>query len=366
MRKPAVAVVLALLFATIAMSCTQHTADRRIARDHVRISVPASVPVPVPRVVHYRHVYYVSPRGNDISPGTGSWPFRTISRALQALGPGDALYVRGGTYREQVKATHVNSGTPSHRVLVANAPGERPVISGQLWLAYPSYWTINGINVTSDGSNSNQHMINIYGGTGWVLQNSEIWGARSHAALLIDDGDKNNLGQFDVRNNCIHDTYRTNGANEDHSIYVDDTSMSPHTAGVIEHNLIFNSYNGRGIKLGPPGSTGGPQNMVVRYNTFFGAYQNISLSRQASHNRIYRNIFFGAAEANIGTYHLTGTDNVAYDNLAFSSARLADAGVTLGSGNRYPVDPKFDGISCHGFHPRVAAARAYGRFATGR
>jgi hypothetical protein len=279
------------------------------------------------------------------------------------LRPGDALYARGGTYNERVHATRIVGGTPSRRITVANAPGERPIIRGQLWLAYPSYWTISGINVTSDGSGTNQHMVNIYGGTGWVLEKSEIWGARSYAGLLIGDGDRNNLGRFDVRQNCIHDTYRTNGVNEDHGIYIDDTTLSPHAQGMIERNLIFNAYNGRGIKLGPPGGTGGPRNVSVRYNTFFGAYQNVSLSRDASHNRIYRNIFVGASDANIGTYHLAGTDNLAYDNLAFGSAALAGPGVVLGPGNRYPLDPQFDTIGCNGFHPRVAAARAYGRFA---
>jgi hypothetical protein len=284
---------------------------------------------------------------------------------LAVLRPGDALYARGGTYNERVHATRLAAGTAASRITVANAPGERPVIRGQLWLAYPSYWTISGINVTSDGTGTNEHMVNIYGGTDWVLENSEIWGARAYAGLLIGDGQRNNLGRFDVRNNCIHDTYPTNGVNQDHDIYIDDTTLSPNARGTIERNLIFNAYNGRGIKLGPPGNTGGPRNITVRYNTFFGAYQNVSLSRDASHNRIYRNIFAGATDANIGTFHLAGTDNLAFDNLAFGSKRLADNGVALGAGNRFPLDPQFDRIACNGFHPRLAAARAYGRFAPG-
>jgi hypothetical protein len=364
MLKTAAAALFAALLCISATACTPDRADRRTRRDVVPLhAVPSHVVSPP--IVRVGRIFYVSPRGNDASPGTGSWPFRTFAKGLATLRPGDTLYARGGTYNEHVHAFKIVAGTRFRRIMVANAPGERPVIRGQFWLAYPSFWTINGINVTSDGTATHEHMVNIYGGTNWVLENSEIWGARSYAGLLIGDGQRNNLGRFLVRNNCIHDTYRTNGVNQDHDIYIDDTSQSPYAQGVIERNLIFNAYNGRGIKLGPPGGAGGPRNITVRYNTFFGAYQNISLSRDASHNRIYRNIFFGASDANIGTYHLAGTDNIAYDNLAFASLRLADNGVALGPGNRYPLDPHFDAISCNGFHPRVAAALAYGRFAPG-
>jgi hypothetical protein len=355
MLKATIAALFALLLVLGATACTPDHSDKRAGHD--------IVPLPVPPVLHVGRTYYVSPRGNDANPGTGSWPLRTFAKALATLHPGDVLFARGGTYDEQVHATTLAAGTPKRRITVANAPGERPVIRGQLWLAYPSYWTISGINVTSDGQRTNEHMVNIYGGTDWVLEGSEIWGARSYAGLLIGDGKRNNLGRFDVRNNCIHDTYPTNGANQDHNIYIDDTTKSPYAHGVIERNLIFDAYNGRGIKLGPPGGTGGPRNVTVRYNTFFGAYQNVSLSRDASHNRIYRNIFSDATDASIGAYHLAGTDNLAYDNLTFDSARIADAGITLGPGNRFPLDPQFDRIGCDGFHPRVAAARAYGRFA---
>jgi hypothetical protein len=313
------------------------------------------------------HTYFVAPNGHDSNPGSRRAPFRTFTKALAVLRAGDALYARGGTYDERVKATRIASGSPTARVLVANFPHERPVIRGELWLAYPSYWTIDGINVTWGPTNPDEHMVNIYGGTDWVLEHSEIWGARSYADLLIGDGRRNNLGLFTVRDNCIHDTRPTNGRYQDHNIYIDDTTHSSFAQGLIEHNLIFGAYNGRNLKLGPPGGSGGPRNVVVRYNTMYGAYQGVSFSRDASNNAVYRNLLVGAADANIGTYRLQGSGNRVGDNLAFRSPRFADAGFGVDlSGNRHPLDPQFDSIGCSGFHPMNPSARAYGRYANTR
>ena len=82
-------------------------------------------------------------------------------------------------------------------------------------------------------------------------QGSEIWGAHSTSGLQIDDGPRNNLGRWVVNRNCIHDTFATNGPNQDHNVYVADMSASPSPHGVIAHNILFNAENGRGIKLGP-------------------------------------------------------------------------------------------------------------------
>lgn len=42
---------------------------------------------------------YVAPSGRDDNPGTLEKPFATVQRAQAAVGPGDTVYVRGGTYK---------------------------------------------------------------------------------------------------------------------------------------------------------------------------------------------------------------------------------------------------------------------------
>jgi hypothetical protein len=46
---------------------------------------------------------FVDPaRGDDKAPGTEAAPWRTLAAALPRLKAGDTLYLRGGTYRENV------------------------------------------------------------------------------------------------------------------------------------------------------------------------------------------------------------------------------------------------------------------------
>ena len=52
-------------------------------------------------------VYYVSNTGSNSNNGTSlGTPFQTIQKAAYVVGPGDTVYVRGGTYRETVTMQH--------------------------------------------------------------------------------------------------------------------------------------------------------------------------------------------------------------------------------------------------------------------
>jgi hypothetical protein len=300
---------------------------------------------------------YVAPDGRDSNPGTRRRPFATIARGLRKLRAGGRLYVRGGVYTERIKV-NAAPGRPTDRVLVSNFPGERPIVKGQLWIGEPSYWTIRGIDVTWAPDNPDEPMVRIYGGTGWTLTGAEIWGAHSTSGLHIDDGPRADLGNWTVSHNCIHDTYPTNGQNQDHNIYVDDASSSPEPHGLIARNILFNAVNGRGIKLGPGGATGGAKNVDVEFNTIYNSAQNVGVSRDSSNVRIYRNIFDRAGEANVLGFELNGTGNVVHDNVGADAPRfLANTGglrpLADGGGNIFPAQPRFDSIGCQGFHPAL-------------
>jgi hypothetical protein len=307
----------------------------------------------------------VAPSGRDSNPGTRRRPFATIAHALRKLRAGDQLFVRGGTYLERVKVA-VAPGRPRARVLVSNYPGERPLIKGQLWIGEPSYWTIRGINVTWAAGNPDEPMVRIYGGTEWTLTGAEIWGAHSTSGLHVDDGPRNDLGRWSVTHNCIHDTYPTNGQNQHHNIYVDDSSASPQPQGLIARNLLFNAVGGRGVKLGPGGPVGGAFDVSVEFNTIYNSAQNIGVSRDSSGIRIYRNLLVRAGEANVFGFELNGAGNVVRDNVAAQAPRfLSNTGgqrpLADGGGNVFPAAITFDAIDCQGFHPTlVGAYGAYG------
>jgi hypothetical protein len=82
-------------------------------------------------------IFFVSPDGSD-SDGDGTFerPWRTISKGVANLSGWDTLYIRGGTYVEQV--TIHRSGTPESPIRIAAYPGEEVIIDGEAG--------VNGLN----------------------------------------------------------------------------------------------------------------------------------------------------------------------------------------------------------------------------
>jgi hypothetical protein len=286
--------------------------------------------------------YYLATNGSDSNPGTQSAPFRTFSRSLPKLRPGDTLIVRGGTYAERVMMTgsSLRSGTSSARITVRAAPNERPVIQGLLWLSNANYWTFDGINVTWNSSlaNDGEHMVRFYSGTQWIFRNAEVWGSRSYSAILVTAG----ASHWNLSRLHVHTTYATHSLAQDQLIYIAEARN-----GVIEYNLIRNSPNGRGIKLGQPKSgTGYPRNITIRYNTIVDSSAgNISLSFDTRDNQMYRNIMVnaGSAYANIDVWNFTGTNNLPNANVGWGSIGVVRTGTALstGKGNLF-IDPMLD------------------------
>ena len=325
---------------------------------------PTATPAPVPVV---NGAYYVSPSGSDANPGTLASPFRTVLKGLTVVGPGQTLYVRGGTYVEDIKNPPIRPGTPSARVSVVAYPGERPVVQGLLWLMGPSYWTLDGINVTwRNGNSSVDHMVRIINGVGWEFRNAEIWGARSFAGLLVAGTTVGQPAGWRVSGNCIHDTYPANAEYQDHNMYIN-TGLGA-GAGTVDHNVMFNATNGENIKVGGGTSapTEGSANVTVSHNTFYNGLQPILLADGS------RNIVFERNIVTLGTngyamraYHLSGTGNTFRDNVFSQVNRLqqGDSGYALltdGGGNLFPLDPLFTGVGC-AMRPTDAVAVNYGR-----
>ena len=84
--------------------------------------------------------YYIDPsKGSDNFPGTLSQPFKTITRARDAVRrinvkiTGDIIvYLRGGTYfiASPILFNSRDTGTSGHPITYCNYSGERPIISG--------------------------------------------------------------------------------------------------------------------------------------------------------------------------------------------------------------------------------------------
>lgn len=329
---------------------------------------PTPTPYPISGLA-----YYISPDGDDSADGkTLATAFKKFSVALPKLKPGDILYAREGYYDEEVTPS-VTAGRADAKIIIKNYQNERPVIRGLLQLKGMKYWVIDGINVTWNASTgaANEHMVKFSGNENWELKNCEIWGARSFAGILVNGNSKD----WSINNCVIHDTYKSNDTNQDHLIYVNEASF-----GIIERNVFIGSVNGRGVKMGPPSSGGpGPNNITVRYNTFYDntGPSNIQVSGGTSTISILRNILIkpGGSNTNITRYEHSGTNVVVKENLGWLSTGVFPNGLTDGGGNvNNTVDPQItfnvpkrtDGsfiYDASSFKPANAAAAAYGKHA---
>ncbi len=75
--------------------------------------------------------YWVDPNGKDDNPGTSmKAPFRTITRAMSAAGPGETILIRGGVYHERLRLT--KSGIAGFPITFRAYNGEKAIIDPSL------------------------------------------------------------------------------------------------------------------------------------------------------------------------------------------------------------------------------------------
>ncbi len=74
--------------------------------------------------------YYVSVNGDDSNPGTFALPFASLEHALiNVAGSGDTIYMRGGSYREQISTANI-SGTAGNPITIKAYLDEEVTLDG--------------------------------------------------------------------------------------------------------------------------------------------------------------------------------------------------------------------------------------------
>jgi hypothetical protein len=76
--------------------------------------------------------FFIATDGSDRNPGTVNRPWASLHHASQRLKPGDALFVRGGTYAITTPIVWQSSGTDAAWITIQNYPGETPIIDANL------------------------------------------------------------------------------------------------------------------------------------------------------------------------------------------------------------------------------------------
>jgi hypothetical protein len=141
------------------------------------------------------NVYYVAKNGSNSNPGTEAQPWLTIQKAASTLTAGDTVYVKAGTYREQVRPR--NSGTDGNVITYAAYPGNIVIIDGTGLSAgsdFNGLFEISGTPYNYGGGSGPLNYITV---DGFTLQNAKT------SCGFATNGETHYIT---IKNCVIHDT----------------------------------------------------------------------------------------------------------------------------------------------------------------
>lgn len=268
-------------------------------------------------------IYYVATTGNnswdgaypDHSGGGSHGPYQTIQKAISMVGPGDTVYVRGGTY--PTFTIDGISGTAGNLITFAGYNNERPLINGGtnpigIRLTNLSYIDINGFEVTGATGN--------YTG-GITLDNCDNTTIENN---LVHDNTAANIAGikiFGSNNHILNNTVYNNGFS---GIHIHDSSS---TNNEIGYNTSYNNTLAAGNSDGI-GCTDGGSGNNIHHNTVYGNSDD-GIDMWICHdNTIANNVAYnngGTGDGNgikLGGFNVTAggkntvVQNVSYNNLA--------------------------------------------------
>jgi hypothetical protein len=105
---------------------------------------------------------YVALTGNDSNPGTLDLPFRSLSKAVSVVVPGQTIYVRGGVYSETNTLYLSKAANSVNMFKIWAYPDEKPVLdfAGQIYTPTSrgfeitgAYWHLRGLEIQNAGDN---------------------------------------------------------------------------------------------------------------------------------------------------------------------------------------------------------------------
>ena len=123
-------------------------------------------------------MYYVAPSGNDANSGAIDSPFYKVSKAVSLVGPGDTIWMRGGTFSYSTTILITNSGTPLSLIKLWAYPNEQPVLD---FSAMADNANNRGIRLTTNATTGT-------GGSYWHFKGLEVYRAGDNGMKIEGSG----------------------------------------------------------------------------------------------------------------------------------------------------------------------------------
>jgi hypothetical protein len=238
-----VALVVALLVPVLFLLGQLSRVERTGVNGRTAGPVAAAAPLQPWEAATYEHVYFASPAGRPGNIGSAMQPL-DLATALSAdgpIGPGDLLWLTGGTYSGNFRSELV--GTADAFIVVAQFPGDRVVLDGarnsnlavlRVDGAYTVYW---GFEVT----NSTPDLPGQVKGTG-----VDVFGPYTKLINLVVHHTGNGLGvwtpalEAEVYGNLIYEVgWEDEDRGHGHSIYIQNNML---TKRVVD-NILFDGHS---------------------------------------------------------------------------------------------------------------------------
>jgi hypothetical protein len=202
---------------------------------------------------------YVSVNGSDLNKGTMDRPFGTISHALDAVSPGDTIFVRAGSYHEKLLIS--KSGSLNKFITLKAYPNEAVTIEGE------------GQSVSGTDA-----LVTIRDARYIQFEGFEIRNFKTQAkgndvnGIIIDQGSKN----ITVRNNRVHHIENNASAQDGrsgHGILVIGNTSEALRDIIVEDNTIHDCNTGYSENLTINGYVDG---FIIRRNRIYNG-ENIGI-----------------------------------------------------------------------------------------
>ncbi len=270
-------------------------------------------PAPATRAATACH-RFASPRGDDKRAGTRAQPFRTVSRLVAALRPGQRGCLLAGVYQEDV--TIRQGGRPGAPITLTAATGVRATLVGRLWIAD----TANDVVVERlflDGRNPRNLPSPTVNGDRIEFLGNNVTNGHTGICFILGSARYGVAQDVLIEGNRVHDCGQLPPMNHDHGIYV---AFSRNV--VIRNNRIFANAD-RGIQLFPSA-----QNTLIDGNVIDGNGEGVIFSGDAtnasSNNVVVNNVISNSlVRFNVESYWEgpVGTGNLVRNNCLWNGAR---------------------------------------------